>query len=64
MVKIVDDLARATELIQTLAGDDWDYPVDSADRDALVWLLEVAGGHAHHRQLFDCLSRKKTGLLI
>ena len=45
MVRIVDDLARATELIQTFAGDDWGYAVDSADRDALVWLLEVAGGH-------------------
>lgn len=50
MVKIADDLARATELVRTFAGNDWDHTVDSADRDALVWLLEVTGGkHAYIR---------------
>lgn len=52
MVKIADDLARATELIRTFAGtgDTWDRAMDSADRDALVWLLEVARGqHAYVR---------------
>ena len=50
MVKIADDLARATELVRTFAGDDWDYTMDSTDRDALVWLLEVAGRqHAYIR---------------
>ena len=50
MVKIADDLARATELVRTFTGDDWDHVMDSADRDALVWLLEVAGGrHAYIR---------------
>jgi hypothetical protein len=41
MVKIADDLARATELIRTFAGDDWDNTMNKADRDALVWFLEV-----------------------
>ena len=50
MVKIADDLARATDLIRTFAGDDWDHTIASADRDALVWLLEVARGqHAYIR---------------
>lgn len=50
MVKIADDLTRATELVRTFAGDDWDHVMDGADRDALVWLLEVAGGqHAYIR---------------
>ncbi len=50
MVKIADDLARATELVQTFTRDDWNHSIDSADRDALVWLLEVAGGqHAYIR---------------
>ena len=50
MVKIADDLAHATDLIRTFAGDDWDHTIDSADRDALVWLLEVVGGqHAYIR---------------
>jgi hypothetical protein len=42
MVKIADDLTRATELVRTFTGDDWDHVIDGADRDALVWLLEVA----------------------
>ncbi len=50
MVKIADDLARATELVQTFTRDDWNHNIDSADRDALVWLLEIAGGqHAYIR---------------
>ncbi len=50
MVKIADDLARATELVQTFTRDDWNHIIDSEDRDALVWLLEVAGGqHAYIR---------------
>ncbi len=50
MVKIADDLTHATELIRTFAGSDWDHNMDDADRDALVWLLEVAGGrHAYIR---------------
>jgi hypothetical protein len=50
MVKIVDDLARATELVRVFAGDGWDRTLDGADRDALVWLLEVAGEeHAYIR---------------
>jgi hypothetical protein len=50
MVKIVDDLTHATELVRTFAGNDWDHAIDSIDRDALVWLLEVAGGqHAYIR---------------
>ena len=50
MVKIADDLTRATELVRTFTGDDWDHTMDNADRDALVWLLEVAGGqHAYIR---------------
>ncbi len=50
MVKIADDLARATELVRTFTGDAWDRALDSTDRDALVWLLEVAGGqHAYIR---------------
>jgi hypothetical protein len=50
MVKIADDLARATDLIRTFAGGDWDHAMDGADRDALVWLLEVVGGqHAYIR---------------
>ena len=50
MVKIAEDLARATELIRTFAGDDWDCTVNSVDRDALVWLLEVVGEqHAYIR---------------
>jgi hypothetical protein len=49
-VKIADDLVRATELIRKFARDGWDHTMDSADRDALVWLLEVAGGqHAYIR---------------
>jgi hypothetical protein len=52
MVKIVDELTRATELVRTFAGDDWDHTVDGVDRDALVWLLEVARGqHAYIRSL-------------
>lgn len=50
MVKIADDLARATELVRVFAGQEWDRTLDGADRDALVWLLEVAGGqHAYIR---------------
>jgi len=50
MVKIADDLTRATELVRTFAEDDWDHTMDSADRDALVWLLEVVGQqHAYIR---------------
>ncbi|MCP4543597.1 MAG: hypothetical protein GY832_41320 [Chloroflexi bacterium] len=50
MVKIADDLTHATELVRTFAGRDWDQAIDSTDRDALVWLLEVAGGqHAYIR---------------
>ena len=50
MAKIADDLTRATQLVRTFAGSDWDHTIDSADRDALVWLLEVAGGqHAYIR---------------
>ena len=50
MVKIADDLARATELVQTFTRDNWNHSINSADRDALVWLLEVAGGqHAYIR---------------
>jgi len=50
MVEIVDDLMRATELIRTYAGEEWDCTVDSADRDALVWLLEIVGEqHAYLR---------------
>jgi hypothetical protein len=50
MVKIADDLARATELVRVFAGQGWDRALDGADRDALVWLLEVAGGqHAYIR---------------
>jgi hypothetical protein len=50
MVKIVDDLARATELVRVFSGDGWDRALDGADRDALVWLLEVARGqHAYIR---------------
>lgn len=50
MVKIADDLTRATKLIRTFAGGDWDHNMDDADRDALVWLLEVVGGqHAYIR---------------
>lgn len=50
MVKIADDLTHATELIRTFAGSDWDQAIESVDRDALVWLLEVAGGqHAYIR---------------
>jgi len=49
-VKIADELARATELVQTFAGDDWEHSIDQMDRDALVWLLEVAGEqHAYIR---------------
>jgi hypothetical protein len=44
MVNIADDLVRATELIRKFARDGWDHTMDSTDRDALVWLLEVAGG--------------------
>ncbi len=52
MVKIADDLARATELVRTFTRGGWDYALDNADRDALVWLLEVAGGqHAYIRSL-------------
>jgi hypothetical protein len=52
MVKIVDDLARATELVRTFTGDSWECSLNSRDRDALVWLLEVAGGqHAYIRSL-------------
>jgi hypothetical protein len=50
MVKIADELTHATELVRTFAGDDWDHTMASVDRDALVWLLEVAGGqHAYIR---------------
>ena len=50
MVRIADELTRATELVRIFATDDWDCTVDSVDRDALVWLLEVAGGqHAYIR---------------
>lgn len=50
MVNIADDLVRATELIRKFARDGWDHTMDSTDRDALVWLLEVAGGqHAYIR---------------
>ena len=50
MVKIADDLTRATELVQTFTRGDWNHAIDSTDRDALVWLLEVAGGqHAYIR---------------
>ena len=50
MVKIVDDLARATELVRVFARGEWDRTLDGADRDALVWLLEVAGvQHAYIR---------------
>jgi hypothetical protein len=50
MVKIADDLTHATELIRTFAGSDWDHTMANTDRDALVWLLEVAGGqHAYIR---------------
>ncbi len=50
MVKIADELARATELVQAFAGDEWDQSIEQTDRDALVWLLEVAGEqHAYIR---------------
>ena len=50
MVKIADELARATTLIQAYVGEDWDRTVGSADRDALVWLLEIVGEqHAYIR---------------
>ena len=50
MVKIANQLARATEIIRVFTGDNWDCVMDSLDRDALVWLLEVAGGqHAYIR---------------
>jgi hypothetical protein len=50
MVNIADDLVRATELIRRFARDGWDHTMDSTDRDALVWLLEVARGqHAYIR---------------
>jgi hypothetical protein len=50
MVNIADDLVRATELIRKFARDGWDHTMDTTDRDALVWLLEVAGGqHAYIR---------------
>jgi len=50
MVKIADNLARATELIQMYAGGEWNPTVDGADRDALVWLLEIVGEqHAYIR---------------
>ena len=50
MVKIADDLARATEMVRVFSGHGWDRTLDGADRDALVWLLEVAGGqHAYIR---------------
>jgi hypothetical protein len=50
MAKIVDDLTRATELVRVFARAGWDRTLDDADRDALVWLLEVAGGeHAYIR---------------
>jgi hypothetical protein len=42
MVKIAKDLARASELIRTFTGDGWNHKISHADRDALVWLLEVA----------------------
>ncbi|HDQ71428.1 MAG TPA: hypothetical protein ENN19_04945 [Chloroflexi bacterium] len=42
MVKIAQDLARACELIRTFTGDGWDHNISCTDRDALVWLLEVA----------------------
>ena len=41
MARIVDDLARATELIRTFATDGWERTMDSADRDALVWMLDT-----------------------
>ena len=52
MVKIADNLVHATELIRIFATGEWDRVIDSKDRDALVWLLEVAGGqHAYIRSL-------------
>ncbi len=42
MVKIAKDLARASELIRTFTGDGWNHKISRTDRDALVWLLEVA----------------------
>jgi hypothetical protein len=50
MAKIADELARATELIQSYAGGGWDRTIDRVDRDALVWLLEIVGSqHAYIR---------------
>jgi hypothetical protein len=50
VVKIAEELARAAELIKKFAGDSWERTIDPADRDALVWLLEVAGEqHAYIR---------------
>jgi hypothetical protein len=50
MAKIADELARATDLIQSYAGECWDRTIDRADRDALVWLLEIVGSqHAYIR---------------
>ncbi len=50
MVEIAEELARAAKLIKKFAGDGWERTIDPADRDALVWLLEVASEqHAYIR---------------
>lgn len=50
MVKIADELMRATDLIRAYTMEDWGCTIDGADRDALVWLLEIVGEqHAYIR---------------
>jgi hypothetical protein len=59
MVRIADDLARATALIQTYAGEEWDRTLDTRDRDALIWLLEIVGeqhAYIHSRAFRDVVT--------
>lgn len=44
-MEIADELVRALEIVRTYGGEEWAHTVDSADQDALVWLLEIVGEH-------------------